>query len=74
MEQLFKERKEQENLIVLSEHDNAEQGRVSKYPLLKVLQSKWSRCAVRVTGCSEEILQGLTLKKTITTNFSFYTW
>lgn len=46
MEQLFKERKGQENLIELSEHENSEQGRVSKYPLVKVFYSKWNQCAV----------------------------
>lgn len=70
MEQLFKERNGQENLIALSERGNGERGRVSKYPILKVLQSKRSQCAVGVTGFSEE---GLPLQKTITNNFSFYT-
>lgn len=63
MEQLFKESKGQENLIELSEHDNTEQGRVSKYPLLKVFYSKWSQCTVNVTGFSVEVLQGLPLKQ-----------
>lgn len=67
-------KKGQENLIVLSERGNAERGKVSKYPILKVLQSKWSQCAVGVTGFSEEVLQGLPLQEKITDNFSFYTW
>lgn len=56
MEQLFKERKGQENLTEFSEHENSEQGRVSKYPLLKVFYSKWSQCAVGVADFSDEVL------------------
>lgn len=63
MEQLFKERKGQENLIELSEHDNAEEGRVFKYPLLKVFYSKWSQYAVSVTGFSEEVFSRPPLEK-----------